>query len=453
MSKSWLSNLRSSAGFQKYLQNISWLMGGKLLQMAISFLVTAYVARYLQDQAFGTLNYSKAIIQFVFIFVGLGLQSINVRNLVNSPEQRGEILGTALVARLLIGLMLAGLVVGGTWLLPESIHDSLTNSLILVMAVSAIFKTMDTFEEFFQAEVKSQYAVWSRSLSTIVFAGIQLYLIYIKAELIWFGVAFSIRNAINGIAYFVLYVRYYGWPQGLHWEAGYFRQLMLDAWPMIFSGMVIFLYMRADQMMLMHLIPGSDEMAKAAVGQYSAALRLSEVWFVFGPIVAGGLFPAILSARKQGIKIYEHRLKRYFSLMVALAFAISIPTALFGPTVLVWDWLFGPDYAEAAEVLVLHCWTLVFVFLGNASSNYLVAENLQRITLYRTLLGAVLNISLNWWLIPTWGIKGAAIATLISQAFASYLSYAFHPRTRRLFRMMSGAFLLQALFQSKLSTS
>ncbi|MEL7532643.1 MAG: flippase [Bacteroidota bacterium] len=449
MLKNWIIQLKSSPGVKKYLENISWLMGGKILQMGISFLVTAYVARYLQDEGFGTLNYGKAIIQFLLIFIGLGLQGINVRNLVSEPEQRGMILGTALSARLLVGLSTVILILGGIWFLPAGIHDDITNTLILVMAVSAVFRTLDTFEEFFQAEVKSQYAVWSRSISTALFAAIQLYLIYIKAELIWFGVAFSIRNAVMGLAYFGFYVKVYAWPKGFHWDPTYFRQLIKDAWPMIFSGMVIFLYMRADQLMLMHLSSADESIAKAAVGQYSAALRLSEVWFVFGPIIAGGLFPAILNARKKSKAFYHQRLEKYFSLMAAVALAITIPMVLFGPSLLTWEYLFGPAYTEAGEILVIHCWTLIFVFLGNASSNYLIAENLQKLTLYRSLLGAVVNIGLNWWLIPEIGIKGAAISTLISQALASYLSYAFHPQTRELFKMMSRSIFLIPLIKAK----
>ncbi len=451
MLKNWIIQLKSSPGVKKYLENISWLTGGKILQMGISFLVTAYVARYLQEEGFGTLNYGKAIIQFLLIFIGLGLQGINIRNLVGDPEQRGTILGTALLARLIVGLGTVIIILGGILLLPEGVHDDITNTLILIMAISAVFRTLDTFEEFFQAEVKSQYAVWSRSISTALFAAIQLYLIYVKADLIWFGVAFSIRNAVMGLAYFGFYVKYYGWPQGFQWDKSYFQQLIKDAWPMIFSGMVIFIYMRADQLMLMHLTPGTEAVAKAAVGQYSAALRLSEVWFVFGPIIAGGLFPAILNARKKSREFYHQRLEKYFSLMAAVALAITIPMVLFGPSLLTWQYLFGPQYAEAGQILVIHCWTLIFVFLGNASSNYLIAENLQKITLYRTLLGAVVNIALNWWLIPWLGIKGAAIATLISQALASYLSYAFHPKTKELFRMMSRSLFLIPLISPKAS--
>ena len=447
MLKAQISKLKESKGFRKYFANTSWLMGGKFIQMGISFLVTAQVAQYLQPEGFGDLNYGKAIVQFLILFVAMGMNGINIRNLVEAPEKKGIILGTAWLIRAGSGLFFALLAIGVVFLLPEGVHDDLTNTLIFIMAFSTLFKSFDTFDEYFQSQVKAQYGVISRFTATMLFAGFQLYLIWIKADIIWFGLAFLLRNIIQAISYFSFYVTNYGWPRDLKLEIPYLKQLMTDAWPLIISSMVIFFYMKADQAMLFHLTTGPEGAGKAAVGQYTAALRVSEVWFMFGPILTGSLFPAIINARKKGEKAYYKRLQNFFDLMVWLAFGITIPMVLFGPSILQWNWLFGPRYAEAGGVLVIHCWTLVFVFLGNASAKYLIAENLQKLTLYRTLVGAVVNIILNLILIPRYGVNGAAVATLISQAVASYLSYAFHPLTKRIFGMMTQSLLLITLFR------
>jgi polysaccharide transporter, PST family len=67
---------------------------------------------------------------------------------------------------------------------------------------------------------------------------------------------------------------------------------------------------------------------------------------------------------------------------------------------------------------------------------------LTNLTLQRTALGAIINIILNFLLIPHYTVVGAAIATVISQAFASYFSHAFHPRTMKLFLLQTRSFLL-----------
>ena len=69
---------------------------------------------------------------------------------------------------------------------------------------------------------------------------------------------------------------------------------------------------------------------------------------------------------------------------------------------------------------MIHIWAGVFVSLGLSFGKYLLVENYTNKYFNRTLIGAVANIILNYFLIPRYGIKGAAIATLIGQFIANY---------------------------------
>ena len=102
-----------------------------------------------------------------------------------------------------------------------------------------------------------------------------------------------------------------------------------------------------------------------------------------------------------------------------------MPIAIAIPMTFMSDWLvellYGVQYSLASDVLMLHIWAGVFVFLGVSFSKYLTAENQTKKAFYRTLLGAVINVLLNYILIPIYGINGAAIATIIGQISANYL--------------------------------
>lgn len=101
------------------------------------------------------------------------------------------------------------------------------------------------------------------------------------------------------------------------------------------------------------------------------------------------------------------------------------------------DWLiivlFGQDYHEAGEIVIIHVWSSVFVFLGVVFSKHLVAESLTKLDMQRTLLGAISNILLNFLLIPAWGVVGAAIATLLAQ-FITNIGYDL--MDRRLYKQL-----------------
>ncbi len=73
-----------------------------------------------------------------------------------------------------------------------------------------------------------------------------------------------------------------------------------------------------------------------------------------------------------------------------------------------WCWCSEANSVPPARVLAVHVWTVLFVALGVASSQYLLHENLTRIALQRTLAGVIVNILLNLLWIPRYGPVGAA---------------------------------------------
>ena len=87
-----MRNFLVSQEFRKYFANTSWLLGERILRMVISLFVGIYMARYLGPERYGLLSYT---ISFVWLFSSLasfGLNNILVRELVQSPKQRDNLL-------------------------------------------------------------------------------------------------------------------------------------------------------------------------------------------------------------------------------------------------------------------------------------------------------------------------------------------------------------------------
>lgn len=116
-----------------------------------------------------------------------------------------------------------------------------------------------------------------------------------------------------------------------------------------------------------------------------------------------------------------------------MAIAVAIVMTFISKPLIVM--LFGNSYIESGAILAVHIWASVSVFSGVATSGWFIAENLSYLSLYRTLSGAVVNILLNIFLIPIYGGLGAAIATVIAQAVASFISNGVNPKTRKLFKV------------------
>lgn len=409
----------------KIVDNIGWLFFDKVLRMGVGLLVVVWVARYLGPQQFGLFNFATAFVGLFGAVAGLGLQSIVVRDIVRDPTCKEETLGTAAVLQLGGGVLAYGLILGSIfWLRPS---DALAKWLVAILGSMMLFKASEVAVYWFESQVLSKYTVWVQNGSFMVFAVVKVALILGNAPLLAFAWATMAEVAL--VALLLLVMLGLRGPRLLKLKVSLARAkvMLTDSWPLMLSGLAIVVYMKIDQIMLGQML--GDE----AVGIYSAATRISEVWYFIPMMIVASVFPAILDAKKQSEALYYQRLQRLYDLMVWLSVAVALPmTFLAGPIVAL---LYGPAFGEAGTVLAIHIWASVFVFLGVASSQWFVAENRQILSFQRTLLGAVINVVLNYIWIPIFGAVGAAYATVLAQASVGLIYDVFQKETRPMFIM------------------
>jgi O-antigen/teichoic acid export membrane protein len=426
-----LDDLKSHAGFKRYASNTFWMMGEKILRMFVGLFVGIWVARYLGPVQFGLFSYAQS---FVFLFTAiatLGLDGIVVRELVKDENRRDELLGTA------FGLKLIGalLILPALWLgVQLTSNDAYTNLLILIIGSATIFQSFNVIDFYYQSMVQSKYVAWANSFSLGLSSILKIALLLNEAPL----TAFAIMVAFDALVLAVGLVFFYKHSSRQKLFAWSFRtatakKMLKDSWPLILSGLVVSIYMKIDQVMIKEML------GVEAVGQYAAAVRLSEAWYFIPMVIASSLFPAIVNAKKTSRNLYFQRLQRLYTLLVWIALSVAIPM------VFISEWLvtllYGLEYKQASDVLIVHIWASVFVSLGVAGAFYTV-ENLTRIYLIKTFVGVVINVVMNFYLIG-YGIVFAAISTLVAQCFSSYITDLFFKETRGQFFLKSYAFFMK----------
>lgn len=421
-------NIRSK-GFRRYFANTSWMMAEKVIRMVVSLFVVVYVARYLGPEKFGLLSYAISFVGLFSAIATLGLDGIVIRNLVQEPERRKKLLGTSFTLKLIGALLLFVLVFMAVQMTSS---DKFTKALVLIIAAGMIFQSFNVIDFYFQSQVLAKFTSCAQLCSLFISSGTKLGLIAIKASLVWFAWVVVLENAILAMSLIFMHRK-----QGLEifqwrFEKHIALELLRDSWPLLLAGMAIMVYMRIDQVMIKEMLDSE------AVGNYAAAVRLSEAWYFIPMAVSSSLFPAIINAKKVSKDHYRDKLQKLYDLMVWLAIAIAVPTTFLAKNVIIL--LFGDQYHLAAGVLKIHIWAGVFVFLGVASSKWFLAENLQHYSFYRTLAGAIVNVILNLVFIPKIGINGAAFATVISYFTAAYLSMAFFEHSRENFWLVTKSF-------------
>lgn len=431
-----------SPGLRKILTNIGWLSADRFLQMGLGLVVGLWVARYLGPSRFGLLNYSLAIIGLFSSIARLGLDGIVIREVVREPLKKNEILGTTFTLRFLGGSVATLLCIAAAWILPT--NEEITRWLISILSLITLFESFGTIDLWLNSQVQAKYVTIARNLSYALVCAVRVILIQMEAPLVAFAFASLSEIIMFGIGLCIVYRWTGGAFKAWRWSTKRAISLLKDSWPLIISSIVIMIYMRTDQIMLGQLSTA------AAVGIYSATVRLSELWYFAPMAIMTSVFPSIIRSKDANRDQYQSRLLKLFTLLTVMAYAVAIGVTIFSRTIV--ELSYGDDYLAAAPILVIHIWTGVFVSLGVAANSCLIAENLTRFSALVTAIGAVINVVLNFLLIPTQGAVGAALATVVAQIFASYISYGLYPRTREIFVLQSKALSLVGLleFRSRL---
>lgn len=415
----------------KYFKNTSWLLGEKILRIIVGLFVGVWVVRYLGPEQYGLFSYSHSFVGLFTAVATLGLNGIVVRELVKDDSRRDELIGTAFWLKVMGAftvIIILAIAVNFTS------NDTYTNALVFIIASATIFQSFNVVDFYFQSRVLSKYVVYTNIISLFISSIVKVVLILNEAPLIAFAWVVLFDSFVLACGFVFFFLKNTDFKIGkLKFNKSTAISLLKDSWPLILSGMVVSIYMKIDQIMIKEMIDTN------AVGQYAAAVRLSEAWYFIPVVISSSLFPAIINAKKVSEELYYARLQKLYDLMVWMAIAIAIPMTFMSNWIV--ELLYGGQYNEAGSVLMIHIWAGVFVFLGVAFGKYLAAENLTKKSLYKSLVGVVFNLFFNYLLIPIYGINGAAVATLLGQFVANYIYDFFDKDLHRQLKMKTKSFI------------
>ncbi len=405
--------------------NTSWLLGERILRMCVNLAVGIYVARYLGPGNFGALSYALSFVGLFSVFVLLGLPRILIRELVRTPEQSGRLLGTTCGLMVLGGLAALGVLAATVFALDIT---RVERWMILIIGGGLVFQAGNVLEYHFQAVMQTRQVATAQTLQLAVSTLVRIALILAQAELIWFAAAAALDSCLTACTLAILYRRSRFTAQAWRFSRATAAVLLKDAWPLMLSTIAVTVYMKVDQVMIRSMLDAD------AVGQYAAAVRVSEGWYFIPVAITAAVFPTLLNARQEGNAVYLEKIQSLFNVMVWLAVAIAIPiTFLSGRIVTL---LYGSAYLPSAPILTVHIWAAVFVFTNNALQQWYIAEGLEKLAAVRTGAGLCLNIALNYLLIPAYGALGAAWATLVTRALVGFLINFIFSSTRPMFWMI-----------------
>jgi O-antigen/teichoic acid export membrane protein len=412
--------LKNKSPKQVVLKNTFWLSLGQFFIRLFKFLLVVFSARILGPEGWGSFQYVLSIASIFFIFSDWGISNLLIRDYQQKGDFKERIHTGSLIREILVFLSLIIALMAS--LIFE--NQNFRKTFIILAFFLFLSNLRDYITSFFQAiqKMEKQFVVnFIESLLTLIFGIIFLLTLknMVSLSLAYFlGMFFSLIFCLLLAKNFLIYLK----PK-INYE--FIKYYLINGLPLALFGMLGFIFFTTDQIILGKL--KGVEM----VGYYSIATRIILILTTFPSLFLVSLFPqlALSVSNKERLK---NIFKKSIPFILLISFSIFVFVLIFADFL---PLLFGQKYIPSIQPLKLLSLILLFLPLTNLFDNFLFSINRQWQDFFITLFCALLNVVLNFILIPQYSIFGAIYATLISQfvnlILTSLLSYKYFLRLNK----------------------
>lgn len=415
------------------LSNLIWATAGKVTSMLSGLVIGILVARYLGPEQFGLMNW---VISFVFLFQTIsifGLDLIEVREEAAKPQDYNTIIGTAFGIRVALSVLSIALCIGTCVVMGKGAETTL---LVAIYSLSVIANTFSVIRNYFFAIVQNKRVVQSEISRTLLGMAIKVVLLYTHASLLWFVIATMFDTILLASGYIVSYKSEVGRISQWRFSKEYARFLLMESAPLLLCHAAVMIYQRIDQVMIGELINDAN------VGYFSVATRFVEILVFIPMILAQTISPVLTKIRTQNEAEYYRKSQQFMNMSLWVSILAAVATSAISYWLILY--LFGEAYLPAVVVLQIMSFKVASLALSNTAGSMLVIEGLQKYAIWRDVLGCIVCVALNWYLLPRYGVVAAAVISIVSNVTAGYLADAIVPAYRHLFVMQTKALVFGA---------
>ena len=414
-----MNNVVKSLMGNKEIKNAGWIIGEQIFQMAVSLIVGVLTARYLGPSNYGALNYTASFVSFSLSIATLGMEGVVIKKMINSPNDEGIYLGSCMLLRLFSSILTSlAIFIIVVVLNPE---ERLKWLLVFLQSFQLIFKSVQILDSWFQRHLKSEYVSIGKMIACLIVAGYKVFLLATQKSIVWFAFSNSLTDAVIAVMLYIFYKVEHGQELKISKRKGI--EVLSESYHFILSGLMAATYSQMDRIMIGSMMTDYD------VGLYTTATAICGMWVFVPNAIINSFRPKILELKKEGKEAeYERRLEQLYSFIIWLCIFVSTAVCILGKLVI--RILYGEDYLDAAPALRIAIWYETFAMIGTARGIWILCENKNKYVKYYLGIGAVVNLILNYLMIPVWGINGAAIATLITQIVTSLIAPVLFKETR-----------------------
>ena len=411
-------------------------MIGRFFQLALTFVTTMLVARYLGPAENGKLVYIYSYVQLFLPLCTLGLNDIVVKELVDHEEKNDEILGTMIVMRLLASLVS---MLCSTILVGMMNSDPSYRIIALLQSFSLMFQSFDCLMYFYQSKLMSQKSGIAYAVAYILSSVFRIFAILTKRGTLCFAFAYSFDFLMVALMLLMTYLKD---KHSLKFSFSTVGYLLRKSYFYILSGLLVVIYGKVTDTLLLGKMVNEE-----SVSYYAAGTTLCNAWPFLLTAIIDSFSPIIIEAHKKGKEVFQTKLKQLYALIFYIGTFVAIGVLIFSNLAIMI--LYGSQYAKASLPMKIYAWSTAFSYIGVSRAIWMQCENKTRYETVISLFGAITNIALNFILISNYGIIGAAIAAVLTQFLTNFIFLFAMKDTRENAKLILDAILLKGVFNRK----
>lgn len=376
----------------------------KITTVATSIFIIGLIGRYLGTAGYGEYHTAITYASIFTVFVDLGFFLIVLREISSHPEKRASYLTNAFTIKVVLGLVVFALAYAVSFFIP-AYSDVLRTGIALAL-VSQFFMTLSQILiTLLQADLEMQKSALSDVVGRVTNLVALIFVVQAGGSfLMVVGTAALGNLLLLGVNLWWVSRKI---PLRLNFDFTIWKELFREAIPMGIVLVLAIIFFKIDTIML------SIMRTKEEVGLYGGAYKILEVFLTFPTIFLGSVFPVLVGRLKESPERAQALFARAFDVLAVIVAPLVAGAIFFAPAIV--SLILDAEFLPAAGVLRTLVWAAGSSFLSTLMSYTLIAAGFQRRLILPYLATAAFNIALNLYLIPRYGIFGAAYATVLTE--------------------------------------
>jgi O-antigen/teichoic acid export membrane protein len=387
-------------------------LGGFLLKI-LNFLFKIFVINNLGDARFGQYSTVLAFVGLFSIFAELGMTQYVMREIARDRSKTNQYFWNLLALRMILALFSIGWITAAAQIAgytPELIAGVVlyTGNFILA-AIDAPMTTVLTANE------RLDHVTSKTVVGQAVFVGLG----FLFTLLGWSYMGLILAGIIAMLPPIVM--MYFAMrkhdmlPGRMHFDVRSWLGLVRAGLPFGIISLALSVALSIDTVMLKHF--HTDDV----VGWYNAAYGMA---FIILNLTAGIKVAMVPSLTRSYVEDPQ-QVETWYHRTTKINILLTLPIAFGGMVISkgLIAFLFTPEYAPAAAALQILVWDIPFMMFAAFCGDITTVIGLEKPAARIYSINAVVNIILNWLVIPEYGIVGASIVTVATDILSSIQFY------------------------------